>query len=857
MGTTPKMKRKELRLQLERTNVVAITANTSVVGLAGRIPTSARGEAPLPRRGRSGTTRYPRETRIRVVEGEIVNSPVAESVSVGTPALSGSGGGADAGDASSNAPSVIDVETEQEKSTEGDPTPSTSVEDSEDLSSSFDQVPKKGKKRGRKPKGSNCLGAHALSKLSSKRMDFEDDELDRVDFFKIPKRPGRGLKRRKGLAEYHLDDRLSSCQKDAIEEVTALFPQMSPKSVMAETLRVLETAGEAERRTQTMKGDLRRQIKVGVNVAKIAVQRLVSEISKGTGPTDEVRANNLALEREVIKLRREVDTLRREREKMREQMNALQNTVQELKDRNRERGRGRSRVPSSDVETRGEGSPMRTRGRVRGERTVRSNDVYVDAAENLPPAYRPPIGGVCKRLEDRPPRLTRVNDMGDIEMGDARRSALNKCGDAYALRTKKGPMGGNDGTGLGGDRDLESSPPSMEYPASDEAWTEARSKRARKRLRKKEKTRAAPDASVEVRDGRVVVPPPSVGGTTAGVRRAGTAKNTTGASARGGAPRGPTFDSAANRPRAGDPGNAGRRPPPPAKDNRFRAPRTAAVLIKCAENEERPGGVTYAGVMRLARSKISLDDLSIVNTRIRKAQAGGLLIEIPGGEEAGAKAEALVNKLKVVLADSEYKEEVKVIRPMRRAEIRLVDIDQSVTAEEVVEAVARSGQAQTSDIRVGPLRPGRGGLNAVWVQCPLSCANKLLGDGRLRVGWTMAGVVPLAKRRLQCFRCFAVGHTRANCLSQVDRSTWCFQCGGSDGHRVAGCRKPPNCPVCAGRGLPSGHRAGATECVPYNGRGQAPNSDDTRVNIEGTSAGADRGALAPADEPGSMEVTNG
>lgn len=108
-------------------------------------------------------------------------------------------------------------------------------------------------------------------------MEFEDNELDREDFFKISKRGGHGLKKRKGLVKCHLNDRLSSKQKD-VKEVIGLFPQMSPKSVMAETLRVLDMAREAERRTQTMKGDLRRQIKVGVNVAKIAVQRLMSDI---------------------------------------------------------------------------------------------------------------------------------------------------------------------------------------------------------------------------------------------------------------------------------------------------------------------------------------------------------------------------------------------------------------------------------------------------------------------------------------------------------------------------------------------------------------------------------------------------
>ena len=91
-------------------------------------------------------------------------------------------------------------------------------------------------------------------------MDFQDDELDREDFFKISKRGAHKLKKRRGLVERNIDDRLSSAQKDAIEEVTNLFPQMSLKSMMAETLRVLEIAGNAEKRTQTMKGDLRRQI---------------------------------------------------------------------------------------------------------------------------------------------------------------------------------------------------------------------------------------------------------------------------------------------------------------------------------------------------------------------------------------------------------------------------------------------------------------------------------------------------------------------------------------------------------------------------------------------------------------------
>ena len=165
--------------------------------------------------------------------------------------------------------------------------------------------------------------------------------------------------------------------------------------------------------------------------------------------------------------------------------------------------------------------------------------------------------------------------------------------------------------------------------------------------------------------------------------------------------------------------------------------------------------------------------------------------------------------------------------------------------------MATFGEVPTGDVRIGSFRPGRGGLNTVWVQCPLACASKLVKAGRIRLGWSFASVVALVKRRLQCFRCLAVGHMRVVCQSAVDRSAWCFQCGGNDGHKAAGCRLPPRCPVCADSGLAAGHRAGAAECVPFNDRGRASESVNRGA---GASVGVDRGALA---EEETMDIENG
>ncbi|XP_018377450.1 PREDICTED: uncharacterized protein LOC108770382 [Trachymyrmex cornetzi] len=730
---TPKLQRKrgsnkELRLllvrtEMEDTNQGGPTRESTKPDMATGARRSLR-----PKTTRGADVKYPKETRIRVVGGEIVDSPVAES-SAGTPM----------GDiVPAKKKGTIDLTAVT--SDTGDSVPisrgtmeSMSMTETENTESSFEEIPRKGKKRGRKPKGSNATGSRALSKISSKRMEFEDDEWDREDFFQISKKTGHGMKKRKGLVECQLDDRLSSKQKDAIEEVTELFPQMSPKSIMVETLRVLDMAGEAERRTQTMKGDLRRQMKVGVNVAKIAIQRLASDIVKSAGPVDEVRSINLALEREVLKLRREMDILRREKTALKDQVETLTRTVQGLREKE-ERGRpGRERVSPSQLEEEVADEFPASRTRKKKNQEPVQTETNETSEAPLPPVYRPMLGGVQKRMEERPKVRTSVDVTGRIVTSASERTHEEQRSRSRAVRAGETHR-----------RDISLSP-ARDYLVEGEPWTKAKSKKALKRARRKErgKTASETDGRREAASERAARPSRDKN------------LNRTAKAAAGEVPEG----------RTGAVTRTARKIPvrPAGRDPRFRAHRTAAVLLRC----EEAGGnsaPTYADVMRMARDKISLEELEISNTRIRKAQTGGLLIEIPSGEEAGAKAEALVDRLKTVIAESEFGKKVSVIRPVQRAEVRLIDVDQSATVEEVIAAVSECGKVPVTSIRAGPSRQGRGGLNTIWVQCPLSGANLLLSSGKLRVGWTMAKVVPLAKRRLQCFRCLAVGHTRTNCL---------------------------------------------------------------------------------------------
>lgn len=76
---------------------------------------------------------------------------------------------------------------------------------------------------------------------------------------------------------------------------------------------------------------------------------------------------------------------------------------------------------------------------------------------------------------------------------------------------------------------------------------------------------------------------------------------------------------------------------------RQRGPRTAAVAVRLLGNN-----LSMADVIRKARDGVSLEELGISDTRIRKSANGSLLMEIPG-PEGTAKADMLAERLRETL----------------------------------------------------------------------------------------------------------------------------------------------------------------------------------------------------------------
>lgn len=97
--------------------------------------------------------------------------------------------------------------------------------------------------------------------------------------------------------------------------------------------------------------------------------------------------------------------------------------------------------------------------------------------------------------------------------------------------------------------------------------------------------------------------------------------------------------------------------------------------------------------MRLARDRIDVDELGIGEVRSKRARTGAFLLEIPGPENA-EKVDALANKLRTALADQEG---VIISRPLKTAEIRIRDLEDSISEEEIATTLAKAGGCDSGD----------------------------------------------------------------------------------------------------------------------------------------------------------------
>lgn len=241
------------------------------------------------------------------------------------------------------------------------------------------------------------------------------------------------------------------------------------------------------------------------------------------------------------------------------------------------------------------------------------------------------------------------------------------------------------------------------------------------------------------------------------------------------------------------------------RKRKVRAPERAAVVITVPQ-EAVQQGLTYDKVLEQARQSVKLQELGIPGLNFRAGVTGSRVLEVLGKESAEG-ADRLVTKLREVLPDS-----VRVVRPIKQVSIRLSGLDDSVSKQDILDAVVQSGKCLADHIRVGEIRVGLFGAGSVIIQCPVASGHAILDGGRLLVGWSSARVHALEPRPFKCFKCLELGHVAAQCTTGVDRSVLCFRCG-QPGHKVAMCTAQPHCPACEAKKRPAGHQIGSKKCI--------------------------------------------
>lgn len=219
--------------------------------------------------------------------------------------------------------------------------------------------------------------------------------------------------------------------------------------------------------------------------------------------------------------------------------------------------------------------------------------------------------------------------------------------------------------------------------------------------------------------------------------------------------------------------------------------------------------------MLRAEQGVNLQDMGIKEgLKVRRSVTGARVLQLHKSQSMEV-ADQLAANLRTALAGM-----ADVIRPVKRADIRVTGMDDSATEEKVRAAVARTCSCDTAEVQVGQIQRGPRGMGMVKVRCPVAAAKMLADAGRLLVGWSSAGVQVLESLPLRCFRCLELGHTAPLCPSTVDRSELCFRCGSS-GHKLATCVAAiPRCAVCFAAGRPADHTMGGRLCKAPSSKGK-------------------------------------
>lgn len=187
-----------------------------------------------------------------------------------------------------------------------------------------------------------------------------------------------------------------------------------------------------------------------------------------------------------------------------------------------------------------------------------------------------------------------------------------------------------------------------------------------------------------------------------------------------------------------------------------------------------PEGKTLAELVRDLRRRVNTQDLEIRAIRKMRGRESAI-IEVDGELSA---AYTLTARIREAGHTAEISGE-------RKARVYLVRLDPTITGSELCEDISRQLGAEDAYIKVVFSRENNNGTKAACIELLKAHANRLVKEGRLRIGWTETRV-RLFETTDTCYRCGKTGQVAADCRKPINV---CYNCG-EPGHVKKDCPVP-------------------------------------------------------------------